>query len=71
MSLTEVIEEITRMSPADRAEVERRLRLLRWKNDPDTPARIDAAMARMDAGGKVSAEEVERLIEKRFSSGPK
>ncbi len=70
MSLTEVIEEITRMSPADRAEVERWLRLLRWKNDPDMPARIDAAMARMDAGGKVTAEEVERLIEKRFSSGP-
>ncbi|MFH1497168.1 MAG: hypothetical protein ABII82_05010 [Verrucomicrobiota bacterium] len=69
MSLAEVIDEITRMSPADRAEVERRLRLLRWKNDPDMPARIDAAMARMDAGQKVSADEIERRLNEKFSSG--
>jgi hypothetical protein len=69
MSLTEIIEEITRMTPADRAEVERRLRLLRWKNDPETPARLDAAMARMDAGQKVTQEELERYLANRFSSG--
>lgn len=69
MSLTEIIEEITRMTPADRAEVERRLRLLRWKNDPEMPARIDAAMARMDAGQKVTQEELERYMANKFPGG--
>lgn len=69
MSLTEIIEEITRMTPADRAEVERRLRLLRWKNDPEMPARLDAAMARMDAGQKVTQEELERYMANRFPGG--
>ena len=68
MSLADVIEEITRMSPADRAEVERRLRILRWKNDPETPARLSAAMARMDAGQKVTQEEVERYMAEKFPS---
>ncbi len=68
MSLAEVIEEITRMSPADRAEVERRLRILRWENDPETPARLSAAMARMDAGQKVTQEEVERYMAEKFPS---
>lgn len=57
------------MTPADRAEVERRLRLLRWKNDPEMPARLAAAHARMDAGQKVTQEELERYMANRFPGG--
>jgi hypothetical protein len=65
MSVAEVKEEIARMTAMERAEVFRHLRLLKWAQDPETPKRLAAAHAAMDAGRKVSQEQVEALIAER------
>ena len=62
MSLAEVIQEIVRMTPAERQEVEGQLRLLRWKETPGLAERLAAANARMDAGQKVTSIELEALL---------
>ena len=62
MSLAEVIQEIVRMTPSERQEVEGQLRLLRWKETPGLAGRLAAANARMDAGQKVTSVELETLL---------
>ncbi|HEY9250094.1 MAG TPA: hypothetical protein VIO38_13220 [Rariglobus sp.] len=56
----EIKAELARLTLAERAEVHKYLKALRWLEDPAMPARVDAAMARMDAGEKVTAEELKR-----------
>lgn len=53
------------MSAMERAEISRHLRLLKWAEDPETPKRLADAHAAMDAGRKVSQEQVEALIAER------
>jgi len=65
MSLAEIKEEIRQMSAEERAEVQRHLRLLKWSEDPETPKRLAAAHAAMDAGHKVTQEQVEAFIAER------
>jgi hypothetical protein len=65
MSVAEIKEEIRQMSAVERAEVFRHLRLLKWSEDPETPGRLAAAHAAMDAGRKVPQEQVEALIAAR------
>jgi hypothetical protein len=65
MSLAEVKEEIKRLSAVERAEVASHLRLLKWMEDPQTPKRLAAAHAAMDAGRKVTQEQVEAMIAER------
>jgi ribosomal protein L29 len=65
MSLAEIKEEIRQMSAEERAEVQRHLRLLKWSEDPETPKRLAAAHAAMDAGRKVTQEQVEAFIAER------
>ncbi|MFA6961043.1 MAG: hypothetical protein WC205_09850 [Opitutaceae bacterium] len=62
MSLAEVIQEIVRMTPAERQEVEGQLRLLRWKETPGLAERLAATNARMDAGLKVTSVELEAML---------
>ena len=62
MSVAEIKEEIRHMNAADRAEVQRHLRLLKWSEDPETPKRLAAAHAAMDAGRKVTQEQVEAFM---------
>lgn len=65
MSLAEVKEEVSRLSAVERAELSRHLRLLKWSEDPETPKRLAAAHAAMDAGRKVTQEQVEAMIAER------
>jgi hypothetical protein len=65
MSVAEIKEEITHLSAVERAEVFRHLRLLKWSEDPEAPKRLAAAHAAMDAGRKVTQEQVEALIAER------
>jgi len=65
MSVGAIKEEIKRMSAAERAEISRHLRLLKWAEDPATPKRLAAAHAAMDAGRKMTQEQVEALIAER------
>ncbi|MFA6289320.1 MAG: hypothetical protein WC661_18205 [Opitutaceae bacterium] len=63
MSVIEIKAELARLTLAERVEVHKYLKALRWLEDPAMPARVDAAMARMDAGEKITSEELKR----RFS----
>jgi hypothetical protein len=69
MSLGELMQQLERMNAAERAEVSRHLQLLRWKEDPETPRRLAAAHARMDAGQKVSQEQFEAMAAKGRERG--
>lgn len=62
MSLAEVIQEIVRMTSAERQEVEGHLRLLRWKEPPGLAERLAAAHARRDAGQNVTSDELEAML---------
>lgn len=65
MSVAEVKEEIGRMNAMERAEIYRHIRLLKWSEDPETPKRLAAAHAAMDAGRKIYQEEVEAMVAER------
>ena len=65
MSLAEIKDEISRMTLPERAEIVRHLRLLKWAEDPDTPRRLAAAHAAMDAGRKVTQEQLEAWVAER------
>lgn len=60
MSVMEIKAELARLTLAERVEVHKYLKALRWLEDPAMPARVDAAMARMDAGEKVTSSELMR-----------
>ncbi len=50
------------MNAAERAEIERQLRVLRWADTPDLAKRLQSVHERMDAGHKVSQEELEAKV---------
>ena len=65
MSLVEIKQELQRMTAEELAEVEGFLRALRVKNSPEFRKRIAEANAEMDAGRKVSQQEVEAYLKHR------
>jgi hypothetical protein len=70
MSLTEVKEEIRRLSADERAEVEKFLKILRVVNAPGYRERIATANAEMDAGQGVSQEQFAAAVAERQTGKP-
>ena len=66
MSLAEIKEELKTMTKADRLTLAEYLDILNLVDDPKVREEVNAAMARMDAGRKVSEADVlgahERLL---------
>ncbi len=62
MSVTELKTELKRLNLAERAELERYLRALRWTEDPQMPARLERAHASFEAGNKITAEQLDERI---------
>lgn len=65
MSVAEIKEELKRLNLAERAELERYLRALRWTEDPEMPGRLEQAHASFERGGKVTADELDARIAAR------
>ena len=66
MSIAEVKNEISRMTPREIDEIVRFARVHRVMNDPAALARIDAAAARLEAGHFYTQEQVEALVADRL-----
>ena len=67
MSLAEIKVEIQRMSAEELLEVEKLLRIRRVVSAPGYRERIARARAEMDAGHKVTQEEMEAFMAQRRS----
>jgi hypothetical protein len=66
MSVREFKSALDKMSAAERAEIAAHPRILQWKQTPNLAEELAQAHARMDAGHKVTEEELERhMIERR------
>ena len=65
MSVKEIKVELDRMSAPERAQVQGHLRILRWKESPDLSGRLTRAHEAMEAGRKVTAEEIEAHLRQR------
>lgn len=65
MSLTEVKEQIQRMSLEERAEVEKLLRMMRVVENPEYRSKVEQAEAEMNAGLKVTRAQLEAELAKR------
>ena len=65
MSLAELKQEVTALSLAERAQLEGHLRLLRWKERPGLAEHLAVANRRMDAGDKVTEEQLQSLLAQR------
>lgn len=65
MSVREFKSALDRMNAAERAEIAAHLRILRWKETPNLAEDLSRAHARMDAGRKVTQEEVDRHLAER------
>lgn len=64
MSVRQIQEELNKLTPEELAEVAGFLRALRVKSSPEFRERIAEANRRMDAGQKVTQEEVEREFQR-------
>lgn len=62
MSLAEIKEELQRMSAEELLELEQALRVQRVLKSPGFRERIARAHAEMDAGKKVTQEQVEAFV---------
>lgn len=65
MSLAEIKEEILRLSPEELLEVEKLIRIQKVVTAPGFRERIARAHAEMDAGRKVTQEQVEAFVAER------
>lgn len=65
MSLAELKQEVSALSPVERAQLETHLRLLRWKERPGLAAHLAELNRRMDAGQKVTQEQCEAWVARR------
>jgi len=64
MSVNEIKGELDRMSASERAQVQGYLRILRWKENPSLADRLTQAHSKMDEGGKITADRVERHLDR-------
>lgn len=71
MSVADLKTELKRLNLAERAELERYLRALRWSEDPQMPARVERAHASFEAGNKCTAEQLDERIAARRGGGPR
>ena len=62
MSLAEMKEKLQTLSLADRLSLEEYLHVLNRIDDPEVQREVNEAMARMDAGQKVTSAELGRLL---------
>jgi hypothetical protein len=62
MSLQEIKSALDGMGARERAEVAAHLRILRWKETPGLGDELARAHAAMDAGRKVSQEQIEEYV---------
>ena len=69
MSLAEIKDSIGTLSPEERLELAAWLAHLNHADDPAYLAQLDARMAAMDSGKKVSAAEFERLHKELAAKG--
>ena len=67
MSLAELKQEVTALSQVERAQLEGHIRLLRWKDRPGLAEQLAESNRRMDAGQKVTEEQLHRLLAQRKS----
>lgn len=67
MSVREFKMALEQMTAAERAEIAGHLRILRWKETPNLAEQLGRAHAQMDAGHKVTQEEVERHLADRLA----
>jgi hypothetical protein len=70
MSLAEIKEEILRLNPEELLEVEKLVRIQRVVTAPGWRERITRAQAEMDAGRKVTQEQLEAMLAERRSKKP-
>jgi hypothetical protein len=68
MSLAELKQEVAALNPAERAQLEGHLRLLRWKERPGLAEHLGELHRRMDAGDKVTEEQLYSLLAQRKSA---
>jgi hypothetical protein len=69
MSFADVKEEVATMSREERLDLAAWIVHLNRKDDPEWLAEIDRRMAAMDAGKKVTQEEVERMHRELVAQG--
>jgi hypothetical protein len=65
MSVQELKGSLDQMSAPERAQVAGHLRILRWRETPGLADELARAHAAMDAGRKVSQEQVEQFVAAR------
>ena len=69
MSVQEINVQLEKLTPEELAEVEKRVRILRVVTAPGYAERIAAAHRRMDAGHKLTEEQLEAAIAARRAAG--
>ena len=69
MSFAELKEKVAELTDEERLDLEAWLVCLRLSNDPEWLAEMDRRMAKMDAGKKVSQEEVLRMHQELIAKG--
>jgi hypothetical protein len=69
MSFAELKEKVAELSEEERLDMEAWLVSLRLMNDPEWLAEMSRRMADMDAGKKVSQEEILRIHQELIAKG--
>ena len=65
MSLAELKQEVAALNPVERTQLEVHLRLLRWKERPGLAEHLAEINRRMDAGQKVTQEQLGEFLAQR------
>jgi hypothetical protein len=69
MSFAELKEKVAELTEEERLDLESWLVTLRLTNDPEWLAEMDRRMAGMDAGKKITQEEVMRIHQELLAKG--
>jgi hypothetical protein len=69
MSLAEIKNEISAMSPEDQEEMRRYLIIQRMRNDPEWQAELGRRIEEVRAGTFYTKEDLERIHAERLTSG--
>ncbi len=69
MSVQEIHQQLEKLTPEELAEVEKHVRVLRVITAPGYAERIAEAHRRMDAGHKVTEEQVDAVLAERRADG--
>jgi len=69
MSMAEIKEQVIALTAEERLEIAGLIAHLNHEDDPAYHAELDARLARMDAGHKFGAAELERVHRERSAAG--